>query len=276
MPNSWDIPFILREEFVTTEAFVSALYPLARRWGSTPQSWIFRGHGNSSWQLLPTAHRHAARALFIAKDDRVEAEPVFLNHRVDYWEKDLILNAITAFDEAGLSVPGEPGFQSAVLECFRNAEDSWPPTAAVPFMAFVQHLGVPTRLLDWTRRGLVAAYFAAEHAARHPVASGKLEVIALDWEDLSAEELGVRLVTAPRSSNPNLHAQAGVFTVANHETALDERLEKWTQSPLRRQEGPRTVMQRLSLPHHFAGELLSLLKWHGIWGASMFPDQTVW
>lgn len=54
---------------------------------------------------------------------------------------------VTCFDEGSVSV------------------DGLPPSAGRPMLALAQHFGLSTTMLDWTRRGWVAAYFAAADAA---------------------------------------------------------------------------------------------------------------
>ena len=37
--------------------FLGALEASSSLWGDTPDAWIFRGHSDASWDLLPAAHR---------------------------------------------------------------------------------------------------------------------------------------------------------------------------------------------------------------------------
>jgi hypothetical protein len=200
----------------------------------------------------------------------------------------LAARALVAFarrlDESGLHVPGQP--QNWNLETINHRvlisePDLW------PFVALAQHHGIPTGLLDWTRVSSYAAYFAA--ASEPPTEPSRaLAVWALSerfvkqasgalWRgpfEPVAERPGIRLVTAPRASNPNLHAQAGVFVVwerAEQPLSLDEAIEVWAlrTSDLETLEMP--VLYRFEMPQAEAPELRRLLSYYNVDAARLFP-----
>ncbi|HEY5373209.1 MAG TPA: FRG domain-containing protein [Polyangiaceae bacterium] len=164
--------------------------------------------------------------------------------------------------------------------------------AALIFVALAQHNGVPTRLLDWTRAGLNAAYFAATGAAKHATEKKErveaLSIWALrtnfaGWADQNLGQQnspyapGLRVVTAPRASNPNLHAQAGVFTeswsaiVAPLEAIVGDllvRLARDSSAPWPPAQPP---LVRFDLPTAQAPRLLRLLAYEQVDAARMFP-----
>ena len=138
--------------YESAEQFMKALHPLA---GWTPRfsSWIFRGHGNANWKLLPSAHRPNA---LTAYGGPCEAPQVQLREGL------MLRRFFKAADRAGVNIPGNDGDSFASAIEMRAENYNWPHSRAVPLLALAQHHGLPTRLLDWTRSGQIAAYFAAQ------------------------------------------------------------------------------------------------------------------
>jgi hypothetical protein len=171
----------------------------------------------------------------------------------------------------------------------------WPPDEMLGVVALAQHYGIPTRLLDWSHKPLVACYFAAASVAKKPrklSATRQLAVWGLRkavvFPDLEFIDGGsvprFQIVEVPYSSNPNLAAQAGLFTL-DRRARVGGRLEeslpaainaKSDARGLRRIAGlPRfktpAVFHKLTLPHAEARNLLRLLATEGISAATVFP-----
>src|SRR5687768_15509284 len=51
---------VVEYSFHHPELFLRALHPRCGLWGLYEQSWIFRGHADSSWPLFPSAARAAS------------------------------------------------------------------------------------------------------------------------------------------------------------------------------------------------------------------------
>jgi hypothetical protein len=148
-----------------------------------------------------------------------------------------------------------------------------------PALALARHYGVPTRLLDWTRLGSVAAYFAASDRNAHKDPSGKLVVWALDSEFVARARAYLQprvcLVTPPRASNPNMHAQAGLFVLWWDDPETTDLADVVARMAERDDEidghVPVPVMVRFELPRAEAPKLLRLLRDEQIDAARMFP-----
>ncbi len=101
----------------------------------------------------------------------------------------------------------------------------------------------------------------------------RTDVIAKQGGLYSANIGALDLVTAPRASNPNLHAQAGVFTLLQQLTeirTLDEFLVAWAStSEIAHDYFP--LMRKFNIPRKEARRVLVRLAHEGVTAAALFP-----
>lgn len=249
---------------------------------TSPCNLLYRGQANACWQLRPSIFRNGNHpselwglqpASACESEEQVFAEWMFLKRFVEHCDSVglTIPNDSSKFREQYFSqnLPAGPG-QSLIRTTL------WPPKELFDVMALAQHHRLPTRLLDWTKRSYVAAYFAASDAVRGKgkfdgSGENRIAVWVLDIEKKGLfKELEV--VSVPGSNSANLAAQRGVFTLIRQKgvrgqafegtPVLDEYLSQQVECPL----------AKVTLPADKAPLALTLCDKYGINGATVFPD----
>jgi hypothetical protein len=288
------------KECATAEDLLAELSFSASAYRGMRPLWAFRGHGNDQdYKLIPAALRHQrTNPIRLGYTFDVKIAPLATKVEQVQAEYDLLREYYWSVDARGLPIP-EDGQLLRTPEGWRPLAakmrvQPWPLPELRSFMALAQQYGIPTRLLDWTDRPLIAAYFAAREAAQglkenrlqkngSPVTHLAVWGINVDWliyegwPSQAGETPSMLVITAPRASNPNLHAQGGIFVAEavdpnDPDPAL--RPEPLNEAFARRWQeigGGEPVMRHLIMPIAQAGRLLRLLYEERVSAATVYP-----
>lgn len=245
---------------------------------NSPQGYIFRGQGNADWKLIPSVQRENSQAnKLLNREAKLSIDQIGA-------EFELINLFCKGCDFSGLAIPGDSlKFRTQVLQLGVTTRRvtlgaPWPHEEHLELLALAQHHGVHTRMLDWSRFSIVAAYFASIQAIREWQQNGnperRMAVWIFDLKFKHFVDQKTWIIEPPRSISKNLPAQQGWLT-AIKEPIVDggpyqvRPFEQVIESEVPISSPP--ALMKVSLPITCARKVMQRCDSYGINAATIFP-----
>ena len=188
---------------------------------------IFRGHGSSSYSLVPSIYREKGISEIknMVKNYSFVHDITTLSPEVDdlgYLEyASLLLFNELSNDQGLVTVNDIPHSLNLILDSistyYKHKERLWNHSLET-IAGIAQHYGLPTRLLDWTTDFNVAIYFATSDAFRlirdnSIIPSENIAIWIMNKELAKYVLPELHLFKPDYHTNPNIKSQSGLFSI---------------------------------------------------------------
>lgn len=238
-----------------------------------PSEFIYRGQRDANWHLIPAILRKNSPSKVIFGQRELTADEQIFTERA------ILEQFVNQCDLLGLKIVNDSAELRENLDHQAHSADKyyinpseWPNEKLIELMALAQHHGVPTHLLDWSKRSYVAAYFAASSALKNCDVgenNTKIAVWALNIEKIHLYK-NINIIKVPGSTSSNLAAQSGLFTMLKQPIG---RGQPFPEKPLEDEfvSSADTPLWKITLPVKYTTRVLDLCELYGVSASTLFP-----